>query len=86
MPKDAKPKPQAGQRQHQDWVTSFDRDLIRAAVEKTPISFETVDYEEEIAGGIVIQVDKEFIKVRINGEDVWFNKEHICKLRISHAV
>jgi hypothetical protein len=75
------PKPE---RVHQDWVTSFDRDLIRAAKNKTPISFETIEDEQEVRGAIVIQVDKEFIKIRHDGIEVWFNKSHMCKVMITH--
>jgi len=69
---------------HQDWVTSFDRDLIRAAKNKTPISFETIEDEQLVEGAIVVQVDREFIKIRHDGDEIWFNKSHMCKVMITH--
>jgi len=78
-------KPRREHNRLQDWVTSFDRDLIRASRDKIPISFFTLDEEVEIVAARVIQVDKEFIKVRVEGEDAWFNKSHICSLRIASA-
>jgi hypothetical protein len=76
------PKPA---KEKQDWVTSFDRDLIRASIAKTKIWFETIEDEREIEAERVLQVDREFIKVRIEDDEVWFNKSHICKLRFART-
>jgi len=78
------PKPEKAHSRRQDWVTSFDRDLIRAATKHLSISFETIEDEQEIRDVLVIQVDRDFIKIRQDGTDIWFNKSHICKVVISH--
>lgn len=70
-------------KQIHDWVTSFDRDLIRAARDRLKVKMETMDDEEPITDAYVIQVDKDFIKLSIDGEQTWVNKLHICKVWIS---
>jgi hypothetical protein len=72
-------------REPQDWITSFDRDLIRAAQKKLKISLETMDDEEPLAGALVIQVDKYFIKVEKGGVQTWINKSHICKVVVPNG-
>ncbi len=74
------PKPE---KKIQDWVTAFDRDLIRAARDRLKVEIETVEDEEPISGVYVIQVDKDFIKLSISGDSTWLNKAHICRVRIS---
>lgn len=68
-----------------DWVTAFDRDLIKAAQMKTKTAIVTIDEEYEMRDLIILQVDQNFIKVQNTHQEVWLNKANICKVMIGRA-
>lgn len=78
---EATPKPKVRHRPHQDWITAFDRDLIRAAQKKLPVTFCMADREEDFTG-YIIQVDAGFVKVDVGGSQVWFNKDLMSDVTI----
>lgn len=68
-----------------DWISAFDRDLIRAAVGKLEVNFETCDDEMGFVG-TVIQVDQHWIKFETQEGQSWFNKSVISRVKVlDHA-